>query len=97
MSNTKKWNEPGFVTNMQNYIMFEFLEYSWVDFLDEMEEERDLDELIVAHERYLNAIVERSLMGEWSNHLYKTLFSLFDLILLFRSHADGLYESSREM
>ena len=53
-----------FVTNPQYYIMFKVLEYSWVEFLDEMEEERDLDELIVAHERYLNAIVERSLMGE---------------------------------
>ena len=53
-----------FVANMQYYIMFKVLEYSWVEFLDEMEEERDLDELPVAHERYLNAIVERPLMGE---------------------------------
>ena len=52
-----------FVTNLQYYIMFKALEYSWVDFLDEMEEERDLDELIVSHERYLNAIVENSLLG----------------------------------
>ena len=35
-----------------------------MDFLDEMEEERDLDELIVSHERYLNVIVEKSLLGE---------------------------------
>ena len=28
-----------------------------------MEEARDLDELIVSHERYLNAIVEKSLLG----------------------------------
>ena len=53
-----------FVTNLQCHIMSKVLDYSWVDFLDEMEEERDLDELIVAHERYLNAIVERSIMGE---------------------------------
>lgn len=86
-----------FVTNLQYYIMFEVLEYSWVDFLDEMEEARDLDELIVAHERYLNAIVEKSLLGERSHLLYKTLFSLFDLILRFRSHGDRLYESAREM
>ena len=52
-----------FVTNLQNYLMFEVLDYSRVDFLDEMEESRDLDELIVAHERYLNAIVENSLLG----------------------------------
>ena len=39
--------------------MFEVLDYSWVEFLDEMEEARDLDELTVAYERYLNAIVEK--------------------------------------
>ena len=44
--------------------MFEVLEYSLVEFLDEMEESRDLDELIVAQERYLNAFVEKSLLGE---------------------------------
>lgn len=86
-----------FVTNLQYYIMFEVLEYSWVDFSDEMEEARDLDELIVAHERYLNAIVEKSLLGDRSHHLNKTLFALFDLILRFRSHGDRLYESAREM
>ena len=59
-----------FVTNLQYYIMFEVLEYSWVDFLDEMEQARDLVELIVCHERYLNVIVEKSLLGERSHHLY---------------------------
>ena len=69
-------------------------------FLDEMEESRDLDELIVGHERYLNAFVEKSLPGEHSHHLYKTLFSLlslFDFILRFRNHGDRLYESVHEM
>ena len=46
-----------FVTNLQYYIMFECLEYSWVYFLDEMEEARDVHELIVSRERYFNAIV----------------------------------------
>ena len=85
-----------FVTNLLYYLMFEVLEYSWVEFLDEMEEVRDLDELIIAHERHLNAIVEKALLGERSHHLYTTLFSLFDLILRFRSHKDRLYESARQ-
>ena len=46
-----------FFTNLQYYLMFKVLAYSWVEFLDEMEEPRDLDELIVSHERYLNEIV----------------------------------------
>ena len=71
-----------------------------MDFLDEMEESRDLDKLIVAHERYLNAFVEKSLLGERTHYLYKTFFSLlslFDFILHFRSHGDRLYESVHEM
>ena len=52
-----------FFTNLQYYLMFKVLAYSCVEFLDEMEEARDLDELIVSHERYLRATVEKSLLG----------------------------------
>ncbi|XP_024364423.1 gamma-tubulin complex component 3 isoform X2 [Physcomitrium patens] len=86
-----------FVTNLQYYIMFEVLEYSWSNFLEEMEEAHDLDELIAAHDKYLGSILEKALLGERSQLLCKTLFSLFDLILRFRGLADRLYENAREV
>lgn len=86
-----------FVTNLQYYIMFEVLEYSWSNFLEEMEEAHDLDELIGAHDKYLGSILEKALLGERSQLLCKTLFSLFDLILRFRGLADRLYENAREV
>lgn len=86
-----------FVTNLQYYIMFEVLEYSWANFLEEMEDAQDLDDLIAAHEKYLRSIVEKALLGERSKLLCKTLFSLFDLILRFRGLADRLYENAREV
>ncbi|KAK9169980.1 hypothetical protein Syun_002120 [Stephania yunnanensis] len=86
-----------FVTNLQYYIMFEVLEVSWANFVDEMESARDLDDLLAAHEKYLQSIVEKSLLGERSQTLCKTLFLLFDLILQFRSHADRLYEGVHEL
>ncbi|EFJ34488.1 hypothetical protein SELMODRAFT_438859 [Selaginella moellendorffii] len=86
-----------FVTNLQYYIMFEVLEYSWANFLEEMEEAHDLDELIAAHEKYLGSIMEKALLGERSQLLSKTLFTLFDLILRFRGLADRLYENAREV
>ncbi|BBM99355.1 gamma-tubulin complex component 3 [Marchantia polymorpha subsp. ruderalis] len=86
-----------FVTNLQYYIMFEVLEFSWANFLEEMEVAHDLDELIAAHEKYLGSIVEKALLGERSQLLCKTLFSLFDLILRFRGLADRLFENAREM
>jgi len=86
-----------FVTNLQYYIMFEVLEYSWANFLEEMEEAHDLDELIAAHDKYLGSILEKALLGERSQLLCKTLFALFDLILRFRGLADRLYENAREV
>lgn len=86
-----------FVTNLQYYIMFEVLECSWSDFLQGMDSACDLDELIAAHEKYLDSIIEKSLLGERSQLLCKTLCSLFDLILRFRGLADRLYENAREL
>ncbi|KAL9677538.1 hypothetical protein QQ045_005771 [Rhodiola kirilowii] len=92
------WDEMNhFVSNLQYYIMFEVLEVSWSNFSNEMEVAKDLDDLLAAHEKYLNSIVEKSLLGERSQTLYKTLFVLFDLILRFRSHADRLYEGITEL
>ncbi|EXC30855.1 Gamma-tubulin complex component 3-like protein [Morus notabilis] len=92
------WDEMNhFVTNLQYYIMFEVLEFSWSNLSNEMEVAKDLDDLLAAHERYLNSIVEKSLLGERSQTLYKSLFVLFDLILRFRSHADRLYEGIHEL
>ncbi|XP_024382207.1 gamma-tubulin complex component 3 [Physcomitrium patens] len=84
-----------FVTKLQYYITFEVLEYSWSNFLEEMEEAHDLDELIAAHVKYLDSILEKALLDERSQLLCKTLFSLVDLILRFRAFADRLYENAR--
>ncbi|KAI4348797.1 hypothetical protein L6164_009475 [Bauhinia variegata] len=86
-----------FISNLQYYIMFEVLEVSWSNFLDEMEIAKDLDDLLRAHEKYLHSIVEKSLLGDCSQSLYKWLVVVFDLILRFRSHADRLYEGIHEL
>ncbi|KAH6827455.1 spindle pole body component 98 [Perilla frutescens var. hirtella] len=92
------WDEMNhFVSNLQYYIMFEVLEESWSEFSKELEAAKDLDDLLGAHEKYLYSIVEKSLLGERSQNLNKTLFILFDLILRFRSHADRLYEGIYEL
>ena len=86
-----------FVTNLQYYIMFEVLEVSWAYFSEEMDEAKDLDDLLSAHEKYLGAILEKSLLGEKSKEINGTLFALLDIILKFRSCADrwfeGIYDS----
>ena len=63
--------------------MCEVLEYSWVDFLDEMEEARDLGELTVAQERYLNVIVQKLLLWNdliiYLKHCFHCLISFYAL------------------
>ncbi|KAL1312294.1 hypothetical protein HN51_038924 [Arachis hypogaea] len=86
-----------FISNLQYYIMFEVLEVSWSNFLSEMDVAKDLDDLLAAHDTYLDSIVEKSLLGELSQSLYKSLLVIFDLILRFRSHADRLYEGIQEL
>lgn len=77
--------------------MFEVLEVSWAQFLEEMDAAKDLDDLLAAHEKYLNSIMEKSLLGERSQDIIKTLFKLFDLILRFRSHHDRWFERINEL
>ncbi|KAG0446741.1 hypothetical protein HPP92_028682 [Vanilla planifolia] len=92
------WNEMNhFVTHFQYYIMFEVLEISWAHFVDEMDSSKDLDDLLIAHEKYLNSIVEKSLLGERSHGIIRTLFVLFDHILCFRSLADRWFERIYEL
>ncbi|EYU39957.1 hypothetical protein MIMGU_mgv1a001233mg [Erythranthe guttata] len=92
------WDEMNhFVSNLQYYIMFEVLEVSWSNLSKELEAAKDLDDLLGAHEKYLHSILEKSLLGERSQNLNKTLFTLFDVILRFRSHADRLYEGIYEL
>ncbi|KAL0908363.1 hypothetical protein M5K25_022853 [Dendrobium thyrsiflorum] len=92
------WNEMNhFVTNFQYYIMFEVLEISWVHFSEGMDSSKDLDDLLAAHDKYLNSIVEKSLLGERSQGIIRTLFVLFDHILRFRGLADRWFERIYEL
>ncbi|KAK8966837.1 hypothetical protein KSP40_PGU013868 [Platanthera guangdongensis] len=92
------WNEMNhFVTNFQYYIMFEVLEVSWAHFSDGMNSSKDLDDLLAAHDKYLYSILEKSLLGEGSQSINKTLFVLFDHILRFRSLADRWFEHIHEL
>ncbi|KAJ0981208.1 hypothetical protein J5N97_009463 [Dioscorea zingiberensis] len=92
------WNEMNhFVTNFQYYIMFEVLEVSWARFSEEMDAAKDMDGLLAAHEKYLSSIMEKSLLGERSQGIIRTLFALFDLILRFRSHAERWFERIYEL
>jgi len=85
-----------FVTNLQYYIMFEVLEHSWQLFTADIAAASDLDGLCDAHERYLELIVSKALLGERSALLAQQLGTLFELMLRFRALADRLFEAARD-
>jgi gamma-tubulin complex component 3 len=85
-----------FIANLQYYVMFEVLEGSWEVFTREMDDAKDLDSLIAAHDRYLDTILQKALLGPKSQLLTHTLGTLFEVILRFRGFADRLYEVARD-
>ena len=85
-----------FIANLQYYVMFEVLEGSWQVFTREMDDAKDLDALIAAHDRYLDTILQKGLLGPKSQLLTHTLSTLFEVILRFRGFADRLYEAARD-
>mmetsp|Transcript_5043 Transcript_5043/g.7351 ORF Transcript_5043/g.7351 Transcript_5043/m.7351 type:complete len:685 (+) Transcript_5043:768-2822(+) len=51
-----------FTSNLQSYFMFEVLEVGWKGLVRKIKSARTLDELIEAHDAYLEEIVEKSLL-----------------------------------
>lgn len=51
-----------FVSNLQSYLMFEVLESGWEDLATKLHGAKTLDEVISAHDDYLNEIVSKSLI-----------------------------------
>lgn len=85
-----------FVSNLQYYVMFEVLEGSWGEFVSEMGVAQDLDALVAAHDKYLDCVTRKSLLGPKSQLLAHTLGGIFDVILRFRAFADRLYEVAKD-
>ena len=51
-----------FIVNLKSYLMFEVLEGGWRKLQSDIDVAKTLDEVIVAHDRYINGIVRKSLL-----------------------------------
>jgi len=83
-----------FVYNLQYYMMFEVAETSWQDFMKGMESAKNLDQLIAAHQQYIDNIMQRALMTQHTESLKSHLDSIFKLIIQFRHTQDHLYDQA---
>jgi len=49
--------------NLHNYIMFQVIETAWNELVADFRQASDLEQLLLAHEKYLQQIVDKALMG----------------------------------
>jgi len=89
------------ISNLQNYLMFEVLEGGWEALVQSMGKARSLDDLIRAHDFYLNEIVDKALLsneddGQNSNgrHLEDLLRKLLSIALNFGKFQDHIFRNS---
>ena len=80
-------------SNIQNYIMFEVLEGSWNSLSDELEVSESLDDIIAAHDSYLDNILKLAMLGEdaESRRLAAQLALVFDVADRFCAVQDRVF------
>ncbi|GMH60283.1 hypothetical protein TL16_g03017 [Triparma laevis f. inornata] len=80
-------------SNIQNYIMFEVLEGSWNAFARKFSKSATLDDVIKAHDEYLDNILHLALLGEdpESKRLSAQLALVFDIADRFCSVQDRVF------
>jgi len=83
------------VTTFSTYLMFEVLEVEWQTLQDRLENDtHSLEDLIHAHDAYLNAIVERALLGARHDELNAQLQRMLMSVLSFCSLEDTLVQDA---
>jgi len=82
-----------FVGNLFNYLMVEVIEGAWITFMEEVQQAKDLDEMIGYHEKFVTSILEKGLLTPKNEKLYKQMVKLFDLIFRFKCTQEVLLTS----
>lgn len=84
-----------FVAQLQYYVLFEVVEASWEQLLRDMKKkDNTLDDLIAAHERFLESITRKGLLGSGSADFAGHLHGLLKTMLAYRDAVEQLYSFS---
>ena len=85
-----------FLSNFFNYLMIEVIESAWKVFTDEVREAKDLNEVIVFHDNFLNRILDKALLTPPHEKIYRQLIKIFELIFRFKYTQEILFTSAQE-
>lgn len=83
-----------FIHQMQYFITFEVLECCWEELLVKINEAKDLDHIITAHDNFLNQVMTRALMDNESRAMLTQLRAIFDLIIQFQTTQENMYNAA---
>ncbi|XP_061482956.1 gamma-tubulin complex component 5 isoform X2 [Rhineura floridana] len=72
-----------FVNSLHNYIMTRILHSTGLEFQHQVEEAKDLDQLIKIHYRYLSTIHDRCLLREKVTFVKEAIMKVLNLVLMF--------------
>lgn len=82
-----------FIHQMQYYILFEVIECSWVAFIKRVQSAKALDDILEAHEQFLNAVrVGTFLDNETKQTLYLHLDIIYDSIMKLEDWQQTFYQ-----
>ena len=79
-----------FVTNLHNYIALEVLETEYKKLVEKLPQIKKLDDLIQLHKKFVECVIEQSLLNSEYSLLYKKILQIFDLIFRFKTAQDVL-------
>ena len=88
-----------FISNLQNYLMFEVLEGGWEVLVQSLSKARSLDDVIRAHDLYLNEIMDKTLLSNNEHTSNGTsveslLRRLLSIALTFGKFQDHIFSNS---
>eukprot|EP00761_Pharyngomonas_kirbyi_P006563 gb/GECH01006571.1/.p1 GENE.gb/GECH01006571.1/~~gb/GECH01006571.1/.p1 ORF type:complete len:848 (+),score=133.22 gb/GECH01006571.1/:1-2544(+) len=86
-----------FVGNLQYFLMFEVLESTWKELEEDLQQAwqaGDLDQLIASHDRYLEQIMAKALLGKASAEIHGQIMDILGIILHFTQIQHTVYSNT---
>ncbi|KJE89819.1 tubulin [Capsaspora owczarzaki ATCC 30864] len=83
-----------FVRQLHYYLLYEILECSWGELQRAIRQARDFDQLIAAHDKFLNSILAGALLSGSSQVTLGKLRGLLDLVLDFQQLHAALFQAA---
>jgi len=74
-----------FVSNLHNYFTLEVLETEYKKIIEKIYSASKLDDLIDLHKKFVEGVIEQSLLNSEYSMIYKKILQIFDLIFRFKA------------